>query len=286
MQNNHGLTNEEIKELLVEAEADQASKDRIGNKNTEINLTERVFAELKEIYGDPCGDEELEERIGDIINRVMDSRTYDDTALADADADADAEQRLREQVSGQIDEAVQAMVRAADIDDLFDQINNIEDSESEPEMLSCVPWLPELSEEEGCASQASDIDNITDDECFRFAQNLFDGDDGHSIINLSKVKQMRYAYGILSNAVKDSDISLKYEVGTSEAGTGNISLIGEELEAGNPTWLLRVSELATEMQIYPREDKMICLSFIFRGLTRNIQEINLREEGLCAGNDI
>ncbi len=278
------MSDEEIKELLKKAEIDQTSKDRIDNKSAEINLTERVFAELKEIYGDPCGDEELEERIGDIINRVMDNRMYDGTALADTDVDA--EQRLREQVSDQIDETVQAMVRAADIDDLFDQINNIEDSETEPEMLSCVPLLAEFSEEAGCASQASDIDNITDDECFRFAQNLFDGDDGHSIINLSKVKQMRYAYGILSNAVKDSDISLKYEVGTSEAGAGNICLIGKGLEAGNPTWLLRVSELATEMQIYPREDKMICLSFIFRGLTRNIPEINLSEEGLCAGNDI
>ena len=92
-----------------------------------------------------------------------------------------------------------------------------------------------------------------------------------ALVNPDKMLQIQAAYRILKQVSKDTGAKVTYELHKPFVSMGSVSIVGKSVSFKNPEWLVRLSKLASNVDIYPRADGKIVIDFTFHGLTRIIR---------------
>lgn len=88
-----------------------------------------------------------------------------------------------------------------------------------------------------------------------------------AIINPDKILQMQVAHKILKQVAKGTGAKVTYKLHKPFKSMGSVSILGKNIKFDNPEWFIRLSKLASNVDIYPRTDGNIMIDFTFHGLT-------------------
>lgn len=92
-----------------------------------------------------------------------------------------------------------------------------------------------------------------------------------SIINPMKLRQISLAYKVLKYIMRGTDAKVTYQLHQPFHSTGFVSVVGKEIRFQHPTWMVKLAELASNVEVYPLTGGNVRLNYTFHGLTRPIE---------------
>lgn len=92
-----------------------------------------------------------------------------------------------------------------------------------------------------------------------------------ALVNPNKMTQMQATYKILKQVAKSTGAKVTYELHKPFVSMGSISITGKRIRFENPEWFVKLSKLASNVDIYPRTDGKTVIDFTFHGLTTMIK---------------
>lgn len=102
------------------------------------------------------------------------------------------------------------------------------------------------------------------------ADNVAKDENGFSILNLRRVKELEYTYNVLKSIVKGNRVQLAYEMNAPYTSMGYISIIGKGINITEPELFTKAAQLASNVEMYPKVDGTVQINFTFHGLTRKV----------------
>lgn len=88
-----------------------------------------------------------------------------------------------------------------------------------------------------------------------------------AIVNPYRLKQIQFVYASLKYLLNGTDARVEYKLHSPYKSVGSVSAIGRNLTLTHPDWFVRMAELASNVDIYPKTDGTVKLDFTFHGLT-------------------
>lgn len=108
---------------------------------------------------------------------------------------------------------------------------------------------------------------------FDFDKNLdSEGEYGTLVFVPEKVKQVETAYKIMQLIAKGKDLNVTYELNTPYVSMGAVSVVGKEIVIADQALFVKVAEMASNFEIYPKTDGTVQMNFTFHNLTRRVEE--------------
>lgn len=112
------------------------------------------------------------------------------------------------------------------------------------------------------------LDSIVTTVCETVAKE----EDRAAIINPYRIQHVAYTYKILKYLTKgQKGVKVTYELHEPFKSMGSVSITGHELNFRKPDWFMKAVELASNFEVYPKNDGTVQLNFTFHGLTTPIE---------------
>ena len=92
-----------------------------------------------------------------------------------------------------------------------------------------------------------------------------------SILNPIKLKQLMFTYNALKYITRGSKATVTYKLHEPFTSVGYVSVVGSSITFSHPEWFIKISEYASNFEIYPKTDGTIQINFTFHGLTLPIE---------------
>jgi hypothetical protein len=92
-----------------------------------------------------------------------------------------------------------------------------------------------------------------------------------TVLSVQKLKQIEFAYATLKYLLKGKSAKLSYKLYEPFKTMGSISVEAKSIEFDKPELFARVSEFASNTEVYPLAKNMVRLTFTFHGLTVPIE---------------
>lgn len=120
-----------------------------------------------------------------------------------------------------------------------------------------------------------DIDGMTEYEVEEMldgllnilAENIEEQENKTSIINPVKYKQIQGVYNALRYMTRDSKVKVSCHLHKPYHSTCYISISGKNISFSNPNWFNKISEYASNIEIYPKTDGTTQVNLMFYDLT-------------------
>lgn len=90
------------------------------------------------------------------------------------------------------------------------------------------------------------------------------------MLDTGRAKELTDSYKIIKRMLRGSGAKVTHKMHTPYKSTGCISVIGKDFEFSNTKWFVAVSQVASNIDIYPKVDGSIQIDFTFHGLTNPI----------------
>lgn len=92
-----------------------------------------------------------------------------------------------------------------------------------------------------------------------------------SVINPVKLKQIQFTYNALRFMTKGSGAKVSYKLHEPYNSVGYVSVVGKNISFLYPEWMAKISELASNVEIYPKTNGTVQMNFAFHELTIPIE---------------
>ncbi|MBP5462707.1 MAG: hypothetical protein J6Y20_11390 [Lachnospiraceae bacterium] len=92
-----------------------------------------------------------------------------------------------------------------------------------------------------------------------------------SIINPRKIQQGAFCYKTLRYMLKGTGATVAYHLHEPYTSMGCVSVVGKDISFRNPRWLIKMTEYASNVEVYPKTDGTVQMNFTFHGLTVPIE---------------
>lgn len=118
------------------------------------------------------------------------------------------------------------------------------------------------SEEEAIAA--------VDEVMMRIANDISKDESGTSVVIPEREKQVETAYKVMQLITSGKNVDITYELNTPYTSMGSVSVVGKEIAIANPALFVRVAEMASNLEVYPKTNGMVQMNFTFHNLTRKV----------------
>lgn len=89
-----------------------------------------------------------------------------------------------------------------------------------------------------------------------------------AIINPTKLKQIAFTYKALRYMTK---AKVTYKLHEPYRSMGSVSVVGKNISFSHPEWFRGIAEMASNVEIYPKTDGTVQMTFTFHGLVNTIE---------------
>lgn len=92
-----------------------------------------------------------------------------------------------------------------------------------------------------------------------------------TVSNELRLRQMEFTYAALKYITKDEDVQISYKLYEPFQTMGSITIEGETFEFDDTEWFARVSEFASNIEVYPLTSGKVRMTFTFHGIRTPIE---------------
>lgn len=92
-------------------------------------------------------------------------------------------------------------------------------------------------------------------------------DDISAVANLPRVKVLLFVYKVLQHYMHGKSAKVSYKLNEPYKSMGSVSVVGRNLTFNGEKWLLPLTQLASNFNVYPKTDGTVQMDFTFHGLT-------------------
>lgn len=86
-----------------------------------------------------------------------------------------------------------------------------------------------------------------------------------------KMRQFIKTYETIQSQLQDADVQVAYSLFEPYRSMGSISIIGRDIAVLSRTWFLEAVKAASNLEIYPKVNGEVCMTFTFHGLTASAE---------------
>lgn len=116
------------------------------------------------------------------------------------------------------------------------------------------------SEEEAMAFVDEVIANI--------AHDVSEDENIASVVASDRVKEVKMAHKVLKLITKGKNVDIQCELNAPYMSMGAVSITGKEIVITNPTLFTKISEIASNFEVYPKTNGTVQMNFTFHNLMR------------------
>jgi len=116
-----------------------------------------------------------------------------------------------------------------------------------------------------------EIESLINEDVDELAKAIEIDESRTSIINPARLKEIQISYSILKRIAKSKGVRIKCDLFEPFNSVGCISVIGEDIIINQPKWFNYVSNLASNIEVYPKTNGTVQINFTFHGLTKPIE---------------
>ena len=113
----------------------------------------------------------------------------------------------------------------------------------------------------------NEIDELTDSIVLGIAAEIENDESRTSIVNPPQIRKLSLAYRLLNDTFINEDVSISYKLHDPFQSMGSISVTGADITARQTNSFARAVELSSNVDIYPKVDGTVCMTFTFHNLT-------------------
>ena len=99
---------------------------------------------------------------------------------------------------------------------------------------------------------------------------LEDGENGVSVLNPQRLREMRFVYSVVTDVLATGNARVSYKLNKPLKSMGSISIEGEDLVFSEPEWFARAAQFADNTEVYPILNGETRITFTFHDLTKDI----------------
>ena len=108
-----------------------------------------------------------------------------------------------------------------------------------------------------------------DEVLMKIARAVYNDEQKNTAVVPEREEQVRIAYNLMKRIVSDENVKVSYELHKPFPSSGSVSAEGKEIIIENPTLFAKIAEIATNLEVYPKVNGNVVMSFAFDGLTTN-----------------
>lgn len=89
-----------------------------------------------------------------------------------------------------------------------------------------------------------------------------------SVVVPERVRQVEGAYKTMLLIIKGKNVDITYELNSPYKSMGSVSITGNEIIVANTELFVKVAEMASNLEVYPKVNGTVQMNFTFHNLTR------------------
>lgn len=116
-----------------------------------------------------------------------------------------------------------------------------------------------------------ELEQALDELIADIGDKIIEEENKPAILNLRRMKQMRFAYAALKRITRDTDAVVSYKLGEPFKSMGSISVEADTIEFYNPEWFAKAIMFSSNIELYPLRNGKVRLTITFHGLTTPLE---------------
>ena len=120
-------------------------------------------------------------------------------------------------------------------------------------------------------STEAEIESAIDSLVITVGETVIEDESRMAVINPTRLKHINFAYKVLKYMTNGTDAKVTYQLHQPFHSAGFVSVVGSELSFRQTQWMIKLAELASNVEVYPLANGRIQMNYTFNGLTRPIE---------------
>ena len=92
-----------------------------------------------------------------------------------------------------------------------------------------------------------------------------------SVLNPVRMRELLFTYKAVKYLARGSLAKVSYKLHQPFQSMGSVSVTGKDILVRNPVNFIRAAKFASNIEVYPKTDGTVCMTFTFHGLTVPIE---------------
>lgn len=92
-----------------------------------------------------------------------------------------------------------------------------------------------------------------------------------SVLNPVRMRELLFTYKAVKYLARGSSAKVSYKLHQPFQSMGSVSVTGKDILVRNPVNFIRAAKFASNIEVYPKTDGTVCMTFTFHGLTVPIE---------------